>query len=206
VPAILIIDDHAIMRRGIRQTLNEEIRDLVFCEASNGREGMAQVAKRNWDLIILNVSLPDRDGFSLLRQILEVRSRARVLVLSVHPALGYAAQARQLGAFGYLSKDARLDRFLAAVRSILAGNKYFSRLSRKRDQLHTGDPVPSHQSLSMREREVMLALVAGRRIGEIAGSLSLSVKTVSTFKRRLLNKLGAASVADLVRYVIENEL
>jgi DNA-binding NarL/FixJ family response regulator len=206
VTSILIIDDHAIVRRGIRQTLRDDFRDIAFGEARNGREGMIEAAKKHWDLIILDASLPDRDGFSLLRQITAQQPRVRVLMLGIRSEARYASQAWHLGAFGYLSKEASLDRFVAAVRSVLDGRNYFGHLRLTHDQRAPAADVPLHTLLSVREREGMLSLVAGKSLVEIAGALSLSIKTVSTFKRRLLKKLGGKSLADLVRYAVENGL
>lgn len=204
--SILIVDDHAIVRRGIRQILKEDIRDVFFADARSGEECVSKAAKRAWDLIILDVSLPDRDGFAVLREITERRPQTRVLMLSVHAEPHYSMEASEMGAFGYLCKDAPLDSLLKAVRTVLAGRKHFGGKGLAHRQSGADLELPLRATLSVREREVMLALAGGRSVSEVAAALRLSVKTVSTFKRRVFNKLRLNSVANLVRYVIENKL
>jgi two-component system invasion response regulator UvrY len=208
--SILIIDDHALVRRGLKQTLKEEIRDAVFADARNAKEALLAVARQPWDIVILDIAMPDRDGFAVLQEVLRQRPDIKVLVLSVHVDHRFADRAMQLGACGYISKDASLSRLLKAVRQVLAGQNYLSPV--KSGKQLAGSPAvlgvgnPLHVALSPREHEIMLAVAAGKGIGEIATGLSLSIKTVSTYKRRVLNKLHVDSTAGLIRYVVDHNL
>lgn len=204
---ILIIDDHAVVRRGIRQTLKEEIRDAVFGEAGNASEALKQAARRPWDIAIVDTFLPDRNGFAVLEEIRRRQPGIKVLVLGVDPEDWYEVRARQLGARGYISKSASLDELLRAVRRVVAGKQHFSRAALPEPAAgvpHAGRSKRTPATLSIREREILLALAAGQRVGRLADELGLSIKTVSTYKRRVLNKLRVNSTAGLVRYAIDH--
>ena len=201
---VLIVDDHLLVRNGLKQVLSEEYRDVVFGEASTAGEALAQFAKRAWGLVILDIGMPDKDGFYVLQEILLRRPQTRVLMLSIHAEPPYAARALQMGASGYLCKDAGRSDLVKAVKHALARNMH-SDESVRRD-VGSPAPVALHASLSAQEYTVLLSVAAGRRNGEVAAELQLSAKTVSTYKLRLLNKLCIKSTADLVRYVIEHKL
>jgi DNA-binding NarL/FixJ family response regulator len=202
--AILIVDDHQLVRQGLRQVLSHEFRDIVLAEAGTAEEALDRVKSRPWRLVILDVSLPDGDGFSVLREIRALGRQTAVLMLSMHTDSLYASRSLQLGATGYVSKSSSRSDLLKAVRSVLEGKQHFG----KSTCLGVDSPrsAARHEGLSAQECKVLLAVAAGRRTGEIAAGLDLSAKTVSTYKRRLLNKLGLKSTADLVRYVIEQKL
>ena len=200
---ILIAVDHLLVREGLKQVLSQEYRDVVFGEARTADEALAQIKAQPWRLVILDVSLPDNDGFFVLGEIRARRSEAAVLVLSMHGDSVDAARSRQLGAAGYISsKGCGRSDLLTAFKSVLDGKKHFS------GSICRGvDPSPAlHRNLSAQEWKVLLALAAGGRTGGIAAELGLSAKTVSTYKRRVLDKLGLKSTADLVRYVIDHKL
>jgi two-component system invasion response regulator UvrY len=201
--SILIVDDHLLIRHGLKQVISQEYRDVVFGEARTAEEAaLAQIKAHPWRLVILDVSLPDNDGFSVLREISARRPEAAVLMLSMHADSGNAARSLQLGAAGYVSNSSGGSDLLKAVRNVLNGKQHFSESVRR-----GVDPSPAiYASLSAQEWKVLLALVAGRRTDEIAAELNLSGKTVSTYKRRILNKLGITSTAGLVRYAIEHKL
>jgi len=203
--SILIVDDHLLIRLGLKQVLGHEFRDVVFGEAETAEEALAQIKVKPWHLVILDVGLPDDDdGFSVQREICARRPQAAVLVLGMHPDAQYAARCLQLGAAGYISKSSGRSDLLKAVGDVLDGKKHFSESVRReaRSQRSAG----FHADLSAQEYKVLLALAAGRRTGEVAAELNLSAKTVSTYKRRVLNKLGLESIAGLVRYVIDHKL
>lgn len=203
--SILIVDDHLLIRLGLKQVLGHEFRDVVFGEAETADEALAQIKAQPWRLVILDVSLPDDDdGFSVLRELCARRPEATALVLGMHPDSQYAARSLQLGASGYISKSSGRSDLLKAVGDVLDGKKHFSESVRReaRSQRSAG----LHTNLSAQEYKVLLALAAGRRTGEVAAELNLSAKTVSTYKRRVLNKLGLESTAGLVRYVIDHKL
>ncbi len=201
VRSVLIIDDHLLVRRGLIQLLVEEFRISGFGEAQTAEEALPQLDKgKPWNLVILVVRSSGRQAFRPLEQILTRRPGAKVLVLSVHTGPQYAALARQLGASGFLSKFAPCSELVRAFRAVLEGRTYYP-------QEPASDPEAdlrkSLRILSEREYKVMLALAGGKRIGEIAVELQLNVKTVSTYRRRILDKLGLHSTADIVRYVLE---
>src|ERR1035441_6755473 len=203
--SILIVDDHLLIRLGLRQVLGQEFRDVVFGEAETAEEALARIKAQPWHLVILDVSLPDDDdALSVLPEICARRPQAAVLVLGMHPDSQYAARCLQLGASGYISKSSGRSDLLKAVAHVLDGKKHFSESVRR--EARSQRSAALHANLSAQEYKVLLALAAGRRTGEVAAELNLSAKTVSTYKRRVLNKLGIESTAALVRYVIDNKL
>jgi DNA-binding NarL/FixJ family response regulator len=202
--AILIVDDHLLVLQGLKQILSHEFRDIVLAEAGTAQEALARIKSRPWRLVILDVSLPDGDGFSVLREICALGSQTAVLMLSIHTDSLYASRSLQLGAAGYISKSASRSDLLKAIRNVLDGKRHFDE-SAFLDGDHPGSAT-FHANLSPQEWKVLLALASGRATGEVAAEFHLSAKTVSTYKRRLLDKLGLKSTADLVRYVIEQKL
>jgi DNA-binding NarL/FixJ family response regulator len=202
--SILIVDDHLLLRQGLKQVLSHEFRDLAFGEAKTAEEALAQVKARPWRLVILDISLPGHDGFFVLREIRAYRPEAAVLMLSMQADSLYAVRSLQLGAAGFISKSSSRATLLKAVRTVLDGKRFFSESVRR--GVDHPRPVAHHANLSAQEFKVLLAVAAGRRTGEIAVEFNLSAKTVSTYKHRVLNKLGLASTPDLVRYVIAHKL
>lgn len=201
MPSILIVDDHLLVRQGLKQMLGQEFRGLVFGEAKTSGEAATRLARQPWDLVILGIALPGKDGFYVLQEIRRKCPSTRALVVSMYADPQYVARARQMGASGYVSKSAGRAELLRAFKAVLAGKEYF------RDPIGTvAGTEPRHAGLSTREHAVMLAFAAGKRATEIAADLHLSVKTVSTYKRRVLDKLKLGSTADLVRYVIDQRL
>jgi DNA-binding NarL/FixJ family response regulator len=184
--------------------LSHEFRDLAFGEAKTAEEALAQVKARPWRLVILDISLPGHDGFFVLREIRAYRPEAAVLMLSMQADSLYAVRSLQLGAAGFISKSSSRATLLKAVRTVLDGKRFFSESVRR--GVDHPRPVAHHANLSAQEFKVLLAVAAGRRTGEIAVEFNLSAKTVSTYKHRVLNKLGLASTPDLVRYVIAHKL
>jgi two-component system invasion response regulator UvrY len=200
---VLIVDDHLLVRNGLKHVLSEEYRGVVFGEARTADEALAQLAKPPWDLVVLDISMPGQDGFYVLQETLLRLPGTRVLMLSIHADPPYAARALQMGASGYVCKDAGRSDLLKAVKNVLAGKKHFDEsLPSNSDALTT----TGHARLSAREYKVLLAFAAGKRTGEIAAELNLNIKTISTYKRRLLDKLHLKSTADLVHYVIDHRL
>jgi DNA-binding NarL/FixJ family response regulator len=203
MPSVLIVDDHLLVRQGLKHMLNQEYRGLVFGEAKSSAEAMTFLARRRWDIVTLDVSMPGQDGFYVLQEIRRRYPATRVLVLSVHADPQYAARARQMRASGYICKNAGRAEVLKAFKRLLNGEEHFDgSLSLPA----VSSAVSRPPALSKREHAVMLAFAAGKRTGEIAAELNLSAKTVSTYKRRLLDKLGLRSTADLVRYAIDQRL
>jgi len=202
---ILIVDDQWLIRLALRQVISHEFRDVVFGEAQTAVEALAQIKKQPWRLVILDLSLSGQDdGFSVLREVCARHPEVAVLVLGIYFDSEHAARALQLGAAGYISKNSGRPDFLKAVSSVLGGKKHFTETTRQ------GAPslgfAALHPDLSSQEYKVLLSLAAGSRTGEIAAEMNLSAKTVSTYRRRVLNKLRIESTADLVRYVIDHKL
>jgi DNA-binding NarL/FixJ family response regulator len=203
--SILIADDHPVVRQGLRQMLRTEFR-AVFDEAATVAQALQFLQHSVYDLIILDIGIPETDGFDLLRLVRALHPDIRILMLSIHDDPQYAIRALELGARGYVNKNAGRAEIIRAVSVVLAGKTYVSKAVAVRLRAVPGDEVLPHARLSPRERQVMLALARGRRPAEIAAELKINAKTVSTFRRRILDKLGVASTAELVRYAIEHQL
>jgi two-component system invasion response regulator UvrY len=203
--SILIVDDHLLTRLGLKQLLGNEFRNVVFGEGETAAQALAQIKAQPWRLVILDVSLPDdEDALSVLREVRARRPQTPVLVLGAGSPSQDATRSLQLGASGYISKSSGRFDLLKAVSNVLDGKKHFSESVRR--EARSQKPAALHANLSAQEYKVLLALAAGRRTGEVASDLNLSAKTVSTYKRRILNKLGLESTAALVRYVIDHKL
>jgi DNA-binding NarL/FixJ family response regulator len=203
MPSVLVVDDHLLIRYGLKQMLSQEYRGLVFGGARNSDEAAVRLARQPWDLVILAIALPSNDGFYVLEEIRRRHPSTRVLMLSRHADPQFAVRARQLGASGYVGKNAGRADLLRAVKSVLAGKQYFRDLPSPGTVAETAS---TRAALSTREHGVMLALAAGKSPGEIAAELNLSVKTIATYKGRILNKLALHSTAGLVHYVIDHRL
>ena len=205
---VLLADDHAIVRAGLRELLADTGDIAVAGEAGTGQEALARVREGEYDVIVLDMSMPGRSGVELIKQIKKEKPRLRILILSMHSEAQYAVRALKAGASGYLTKDGAADQLVAAIRRIAAGGAYVSpeaaeRLARDFDR---PADAPPHTSLSDREFQVFQAIVAGKTITAIAGELSLSVKTVSTHKTRIMEKMGISNQVDLVRYAMRHKL
>ena len=205
---ILIVDDHAVVRRGIRALLAEEFPDAAISEASTINDALRELASRSWALVILDLTMPGRGGLDALPQIHSTYPDLPVLVLSAHAEEQYAIRALRAGAIGYVSKDSTLGELIAAARKALAGSVY---VSAKLAEILAKDVrakhgCPLHGALSDREFQVLRLLARGRSVKQIAVELALSDKTISTYRARMLDKMGMSSNAELVRYAIENGL
>ena len=200
---VLIADSQLLMRNGLKQVLTEEYRDVVFGEARTADEVLNQVSDQPWDLVILDIGIPGKDGFQVLGETLLQRPGTRVLMLNMHAYPRYADRARQLGAFGYICKDAIRAELVKSFRNVLAGKVHFDASP---PTISVAPTTSGHQMLSAREYVVLLGVAAGKQASQIAAELSVNAKTVSTYKSRILNKLHLKSTADLVHYVIDHRL
>ena len=204
----LIVDDHPIVRRGIRNLLLDEGGCSVIEEAGNAADALSAVRREPWDLLILDVALPDKHGLEVLKEVKLLRPTLLVLMLSLYPAREFALRALKAGAAGYLTKDQAPSDLLAAVKEVRASRRYISSLLA--DQLATlfggGQPIALHDLLSDREMEVLRLLGQGKPVSVIGNEMALSVKTISTYRGRLLNKLEVRTTAALVHYAIEHHL
>jgi DNA-binding NarL/FixJ family response regulator len=205
---VLMADDHAIVRKGLRQILNEGSAACQIEEAVNGQEVLNKVYDGVFDILVLDISLPDRNGLELVREIKSVRPKLPILMLSIHPEDQYAIRALKAGVSGYLNKESAPEQLVQAIERIVAGGRYISPSLAEALAASVGgntDSLP-HESLSDREFTVLLRIGAGRSVSEIADELGLSVKTVSTYRSRILEKMNMSSNADLIRYVIDHKL
>ncbi len=205
---ILIADDHPIVRKGLKEIIEETPGMKVVDEASNGQEVLEKVFKKDINVVLLDISMPGRSGLDILRDIKKQRPKLVVLVLSMHPEEQYAVQALKEGASGYLTKESAPDELLAALRKVSSGGKYVSSsLAEKLAYaLEKDGEKPPHETLSVREYEVMRLIASGKTVTEIARELFLSPKTISTYRARILEKMRMKNNAQLVRYAIKNRL
>jgi DNA-binding NarL/FixJ family response regulator len=200
---VLLADDHKIVREGLRGILSRTEGMEVADEAGDGDQALALVRRNDYDVVILDMSMPGLSGLDLIKRLLIERPKLRLLVLSMHGEEQYAARVLKAGAAGYLNKDSAAEQLVGAIRKVASGG------------VHVGDAAAAalvaagsggHRDLSDREFEVLRLLVGGKSPGDVADQLHLSVKTVSTHKTRILEKLGLRTTADLVRYALENKL
>jgi DNA-binding NarL/FixJ family response regulator len=205
---ILVADDHAIVRKGLKETLEEELGDLQFGEAGNGQQALDQVWKENWDLVMLDINMEQRNGLEVLEEIRKARPKLPVLILSMYPVEEFGVRALKLGAAGYINKQSAPEELVAAVRSVLAGRRYISAAlaDRLAADAQRGTEGPLHQTLSTREYQVMLMIARGMTLKEIAADLSISAKTVGTYHIRILAKMGLSNDIQITRYAFLNKL
>ncbi len=203
---ILIADDHAVVRAGLRQFLEEDRSVREIGEASTGTEALDQLRAEPWDLVILDIYMPDRSGLDILKQIQASYPNTKVLIISGLPERQYALNAIKAGASGYLAKDTAPEELLKAVKAVLRGRRYVSPTLAELlvDDLNQDSDQPLHARLSEREFQIFCKLAAGRSVSEIAGELFLSVKTVSTYRSRVLEKMSFSTNADLTLYAVRN--
>jgi len=205
---VLIADDHAIVRRGLRQIL-EEIPDIeIVDEAGGGREALEKILKQHYDVVVLDISMPDGNGLEILLRIRAEKPELPVLILSIHPEEQYAVRAFRDGASGYLTKESAPDELIEAIRRISQGRKYVSSSLAEKlaSKLHRDVDKLPHESLSNREFQVMCMIAGGKSVKEIAEELHLSSKTISTYRSRILEKMQVKNNAELIRYAIKSKL
>ena len=205
---VLIVDDHAILRRGLKELLADEFHGAAFGEAADARQAMEQLQKKEWDVALLDITLPGKNGLDLLKELKIVWPKLPVLVLSAHPEDQFALRVLKAGAEGYMTKESAPEELVKAVRKILAGGRYVSPTLAEKLALTVGKDSTRtpHETLSDREYEVMCRIASGKTVTEIAGELSLSAKTISTYRVRVLEKLGVKNSAEIVQYAIRNGL
>jgi len=200
---ILLADDHAIVRRGVRQLLAESWPAAVFGEATTAQQALEQVWKETWSIVLLDITMPGRSGLDIIRELKDAQPKMPVLVLSMHAEEQFALRVLKSGASGYVTKDTLLEDLTRAVEKVLAGGRYLSGTLAEllAGVLAGADQVP-HERLSDREFQVMLLLARGMALKEIGAQLALSVNTISTYRLRMLEKMNMRSNADLVQYSI----
>jgi DNA-binding NarL/FixJ family response regulator len=205
---ILVIDDHEVVRRGVKQILEATFPHVEVGEADTGRKGISAVRQEPWDLAIVDISLPDQSGLELLCELHSTAPQLPLMVLSLHPEEQYAVRAFRAGAMAYLTKQTAPEELARAVKQVLTGRMYVTAslgecMAGSLGKIPAG---PAHHSLSEREFEVLVLLAQGQSVKNIAQSLTLSIKTVSTYRTRLLDKLQLTTTAELIRYALDHRL
>ena len=205
---VLIADDHPIVRQGIKLILSEEYIRLMAEEARNGQEAIDLVLKREWDVVILDITMPGRDGLDVLKELKQLRPKLPVLILSMHSEDQFGMRVLKAGAAGYLTKENVPEELVRAIKKVLSGGKYISPnlAEQLAFNLEQDTERPLHEKLSDREYQVMCMIASGRTVKEIADELSLSMKTISTYRTRVLEKLKMRSNAELTHYAVKNRL
>jgi len=210
MPKLLIADDHAIVRKGLIKILTESDAWISVDEAGSGPEALDRVLKDSYDLVLLDISMPGRGGLEVLKDIKGRMPRLPVLMLSMHPEKEYALRSLRAGASGYLTKDNAAEELVRAIRKVLSGGRYITSslaemLAMEMETEDGAGRLP-HETLSDREYQVLRMIASGKTVSEIARELSLSVKTISTYRFRILEKMRAKNNAELTRYAFENRL
>jgi DNA-binding NarL/FixJ family response regulator len=205
---ILIVDDHAVVRDGLKKMLDEQPGAVTFGEASTAPEALRLLREQDWDVVVLDLSLRDRSGLEILKELKQIRPRLPVLILTMHSEEQYARRAFKAGATGYITKDSPRAELVKAINKVIKGGVYISPALAERlvIDLSSGTDRAPHEALSDREFEVMRLIASGKTVGAIAEMLSLSDKTISTYRTRILEKMGMKTNAELTHYAIQNKL
>src|ERR1041384_1303522 len=205
---ILIADDHAVVRRGLSEIMADEYDPLTIGEAQNAEATLRLVLEQTWDIVVLDISMPGKNGLEVLKELKQLRPKLPVLILTAHPEEQYALRVLKAGAAGYMTKESAPEHLIEAVRKVTRGERYIS--PALIDILATSIGVnvtqPPHESLSDREYQVLCLIASGKSVGQIAAELSLSAKTISTYRARILEKMGMKTNAELTHYAISNKL
>jgi DNA-binding NarL/FixJ family response regulator len=204
----LIVDDHAIVREGLRRILGEAAGIKVGGEAVNGVEALKMMRREKWDIVLLDISMPEKNGIDTLKQIMDENRNTKVLILSMYPEDQHAVRLMKAGASGYLTKEAAPEQLVDAIRKVVAGKKHISPALAELllMECDSDSDKPAHAILSDREYQVLRLIGSGKKVSEIAEAMSLSVKTVSTYRANILEKMKLKNSAELTRYVIQKGL
>ena len=204
---ILIVDDHEVVRRGLRQVLTEGFPGARFGEAASSEEAAAALGKEEWDLLLLDVNIPGRSGLELLEEVRRLWPRLPVLMVSAFPEEEFAVRSLRLGASAYLTKSSASDELIAAARKALAGGKYVTAtLAERLAGMLGGEAGEPHAALSSRELQVLQLVASGRTAKEIAAELHLSEKTIATYRSRIAEKMGLSTNVEIARYAVQHKL
>ncbi len=204
----LIVDDHAIVRKGLSQLLKEEFAHAEVTEVGDSNEVYEKIKSKVWDVILLDISMPGRNGLDILKQLRADGIKAPVLMLSMHPEDQYAMRVLKAGASGFLNKESANEELVAAVNKVISGRKYISASLAEKLAEGAGShsEKSAHELLSDREMQVLQLIASGKTVSDIADEISLSVNTISTYRNRILEKLSLHNNAELTRYSLDNHL
>ena len=205
---VLLVDDHAVVRQGLKQVLAESLPDATFGDAASADEALRMVRTANWDIVVLDISLPGKSGIEALKELRAAHPRLPVLVLSMHPEEQFAVRALKAGAAGYVTKRTAARDVVAAVQKVLSGGRYVSASLAERlaAQTQAGSAQAPHEALSDREYQVFRLLAMGKTVKQIGKELDLSPQTVSTHRTHILEKMGMQSNAELIQYAMRNQI
>ena len=205
---ILVVDDHAVVRDGVKRMFDEQPGTVTFGEASTPHEAITLVREQDWDIVVLDLALGERSGLEVLQELKTLRPKLPVLILSMYAEAQYARRAFKAGASGYITKDCARAELVGAITTVLRGRKYVSPTLAELliIDLERGTAQPLHETLSTREFEVMCLIASGKTVSEIADILALSDKTISTYRARILEKMDMKTNAALTHYAIQNKL
>ena len=205
---ILLADDHTVVRHGLKQIIADEFKRVIFGEARNAHEALDLVWKEPWDIVVLDITMPGRSGLEVLREIKKSKPKLPVLVLSMHPENQFAVRVLKRGASGYMTKESAADELVGAIKKVLAGGRYVSTSLAEKlaTYLASDTQKPPQELLSDREFQVLRLIASGKIVSEIAKELSLSVKTISTYRTRILEKMGLRNNAELMHYAMQHQL
>jgi two-component system, NarL family, invasion response regulator UvrY len=204
---ILLADDHAVVRHGLKQILTDAFKRATYGEARNAQEAIDLVLKQDWDVVVLDITMPGRSGLDALREIKQFKPRLPVLVMSVHPENQFAVRVLKSGASGYMTKETAPDELVGAVKKVLAGGRYVSNsLAENLAVSLSVNQRSPQEKLSDREFQVLRLIASGKMVTEIARELSLSAKTISTYRARVLEKMGMKNNAELMHYAMQHRL
>jgi DNA-binding NarL/FixJ family response regulator len=204
----LIADDHAVVREGLKQIVSETADMRVAGEAGTGHEVLEFVRRHECDLVVLDLAMPGKDGLETLKELKVLKPRLPLLILSVHPEEQYAVRLLRAGAAGYLTKESAPEQLVAAIRKVSRGGRYVSEALAEQLAVLVGSPAdrPPHEALSDRELRVMLMIASGKTVSEVADVLCLSVKTISTYRSRALEKMRMRNNAEFSFYAVKHGL
>jgi len=202
---ILLVDDHAVVRQGLRLILADHFKKAVFGEARNAQEALSRISGEPWDVVILDLTMPGRSGLEVLREIKQIRRHLPVLVLSMHPEGQFAVRMLKAGAAGYLTKESAGEELVGAIQKVVQGGRYVSTALAERMAMYLGTDAhhAPHERLSDREFEILRRIALGKTVSQIGKELALSVKTISTYRARVLKKMHLKHNAELTRYALQ---
>lgn len=205
---VLIVDDHFVVREGLKTILTDRFADVRFGDASTAQEALDKAWKEPWHVVLLDINMPGRGGLDVLKELKQRLPKLPVIILSMHPEEQFAIRSLKLGAASYIRKDSAASELVHAVESVLRGSKYItpSVAEKLATHLETDRPGALHEALSDREYQVMCLLASGKTVKEVGAELSLSVKTISTYRSRILEKMKMRNNSELMRYVIRHKL
>jgi DNA-binding NarL/FixJ family response regulator len=205
---VLLADDHAVVRGGLKEILVRNLENVACGEAENAEQVLTQVREHPWDLLILDITMPGRSGLDILADLKQLRPELPVLVLSMLPEDQFGKRVLKAGAFGYLKKESAPEELIQAIRKVLSGGRYVSPALAEKIvlDLNDGANLPLHEGLSAREFEILVMLGSGKTVSQIAEELHLSVTTISTYRARILEKMNMSTTAELMRYAFRNHL